>query len=385
MLLTLAIIQNLNQNIYMIERVGIIGGGQLGRMLTVPAKQLGFEVAVVDPTPDCPAWRVGAEQILADPTLRFKDREAILELSRRSDVLTWELEHIPADYLQELSDGGVNVQPDPRGLRVVQDKYEQKMFIAQLGIPTAPLAQAYDFAHGEIDQAMFKARTEGFDGRGNLVASSWEEAKEYFGHRPFFAERMVDFDREVALIMARDTAGNKALYPLVETVHRDSICHVVSSPADVPRRVRARAEEIGHELGSLISGAGVFAIEMFLMGDELMVNEVAPRVHNSGHLTIEANATSQFEQQIRAVTGLPLGSTDMTVPAAVMINLLGTHEGPLDRTGLERALALPGVHGHFYGKSLKPARKVGHLTVVGSTMTDVREIAEQARNELGAI
>lgn len=363
----------------MIETVGIIGGGQLGRMLTQAAKPLGFEVAVIDPnnSSECPAAQVGAEHIQAALT----DEDAIRRLAQRSDVLTWEIEHIPARLLLELHGDGFNIQPHPHTLVTIQDKLEQKRLLVASGIPTAQELTAQELDEGPF---ILKQRKGGFDGRGNLIVDSIDDPKviKQFGDTPVFAERLVDFDKEVSLIFARDVNGKVVRYPLVETIHRDSICHVVLAPADISDAVRSAAQEVGQETMKLLHGAGVFAIEMFVAGEDVLVNEIAPRVHNSGHHTIEANVTSQFEQHIRAVTGMPLGSVEQRSAAAVMINVLGTHIGSLDRTGLDRLLALPDAHIHLYGKSPRLARKVGHITVLNDSITGARQLAEQARKEL---
>lgn len=186
----------------------------------------------------------------------------------------------------------------------------------------------------------------------------------------------------MAVIAARDRAGNIAVYPPVETIHHDNICHMVLAPAKISPRTLESAKDIAATTLKELYGAGVFAIEMFLVGDKVLVNEIAPRVHNSGHLTIEANVTSQFEQHIRAITGMTLGSVAMRAPAAAMINILGQREEPLHRDGLERVLAMPDTHLHFYGKSPRAGRKIGHITLLSSSIDEVKSQAEIARKEL---
>ena len=207
--------------------------------------------------------------------------------------------------------------------------------------------------------------------------------REKFGEDPVYAEQVVPFDKELSVVVARDTQGLTEIYPAVETVHQDNICHtVVSTEADQSSPLMENARRVARQTLQLLEGAGVFAIELFAVGDEVMVNEIAPRVHNSGHHTIEANATSQFEQHIRAITGMPLGKTSMRVGAAAMINILGNRDQRLDRQGLEKVLAFPDTHVHFYGKDPRPARKVGHITILGSKKDEVTQLAHKARKEL---
>jgi phosphoribosylaminoimidazole carboxylase PurK protein len=225
-----------------------------------------------------------------------------------------------------------------------------------------------------------KSRTGGYDGRGNMVYKGQKmvELNRQLGDK-LYAEQMIDFERELSVIAARGIDGEIAVYPTVETVHEDNICHTVLAPAKVNKKVHNSAQEIAHETLRHLGGAGIFAIEMFQVDDDVIINEIAPRVHNSGHFTIEACQTSQFEQHIRAITGMPLGSTEMRTAAAVMINILGTRDEPLSRSGLERTLALPDTHPHFYGKDPRPARKVGHITVLAESLKEAETIAIAAR------
>lgn len=365
------------------ERIGIVGGGQLGRMLTEPALQLGFEVTVVDPNSNCPAAQVGAEQIQAD----YQDTEAIRRLAKGSDTITWELEHIPGYYLDALAAVAVDVQPSPKTLRIIQDKFLQKRYLEQNGIPVAPFEE-FDAELGSPSRGDFivKARQGGFDGRGNLKVHQLDDPAipELFGDTPVYVERLVPFERELAVVAARDRQGDIAMYPIVETIHQDNICHTVLAPALIhPRTIRA-AEELAHTTMETLEGAGVFAIEMFDMGNgNVLVNEIAPRVHNSGHFTQDACRTSQFEQHIRAITGLPLGSVEMTSKVAVMMNILGRQTSDhLDTTGLDRALGVGDAHVHLYGKTPRPARKVGHITLLGNDLDELLTQARQAREEL---
>ena len=364
-----------------IERIGIIGGGQLGRMLTEAAHPLGFQVCVIDPVENSPAAQVGAAQIHA----KLTDEDAIFRLANRVNVITWEIEHIPADFLIELVEAGASIEPSPGTLRIIQDKLRQKEFLAAAGIPVAPFSERLNgdnFLGG--GPYVVKSRRGGYDGRGNLVVDSLDDARiaGFFGGQSVYVEQAVAFEKEIAVIAARDKQGNISTYPAVETIHKDNICHIVLSPAEVEPAVLEQANEIAQETLAKLDGAGVFAIEMFVVNGQVLVNEIAPRVHNSGHHTIEANVTSQFEQHIRAVTGMPLGSTAMRSAAAVMINVLGTRDEPLSREGLGRVLLLPDTHPHFYGKNPRLARKIGHITVLAESVQEAKRIAIKARGEL---
>ena len=370
------------------QKIGIVGGGQLGRMLTEAALPLGFEVTVIDPNDNCPAAQAGAEQIQAALT----DYDAVLDLARKTDVITWEIEHIDTKALEDIQERSLcAVEPSLHTLRIIQDKLCQKQMLQKAGIPVAKfiqLASEQDLttAFSQFGGVIVKTRTGGYDGRGNLVVTSsedWPEIQRQF-NAPLYAEKIEDFQAELAVIIARDTAGNIAQYPTVQTIHQDNICHTVLAPASLDPRLQVEAEEIAHETAAHLEGVGIFAIEMFLTADDkILVNEIAPRVHNSGHHTIEANQTSQFEQHIRAITGLPLGNTEMVRPAAAMVNIIGDRNGPVDLSGLERVMDLPDTHVHLYGKSpTKVARKMGHITVRANTIDEALRLATKARKEI---
>jgi 5-(carboxyamino)imidazole ribonucleotide synthase len=367
----------------MIEKIGIIGGGQLGRMMVPPAKELGFHVTVVENSKDSPAGQVGAEVIVAEDGI--KDEAAVEHLVRQSDVTTWEIEHIPAGLLIRLQEQGHNIQADPATLAIIQDKLVQSQYLQDLGIPVAPFSEELreDAFLGDGPYVV-KSRKGGFDGRGNLVVGSLDDPRiiEKFGGVDIYVQQKLEFEKELAVVAARDMSGNVVVYPVVETMHEDNICHTVTSPAEVSESVHQKANDLAREVLTHLNGAGVFAIEMFLINGELIVNEIAPRVHNSGHLTIEASKTSQFEQHIRAITGLPLGSTEQIAPAAVMVNVLGTREGALDRTGVDKVAAEKDTSLHLYGKTPRPARKIGHITTLAATATEAREIATRSRGYL---
>lgn len=357
------------------HRIGIIGGGQLGRMLGFAAKKLGFYVTVLDPTPNCPAGQVVDAQIIAD----FKDEKAIRELAEKSDFLTFEIELANADILEEIAKSGVAVNPSAKTLNLVKDKLTQKEFLKKLGLPVAgfiPVEDDQDVLEATKQfgyPVLLKTRFDGYDGRGNFLVKKRADINvglEKLAGRKLYLEEYIDFDKELAIMMARGSKGEIKSYPVVETVHKNNICQTVFAPAPVADSIQKKTELLAIRTMNYLDGAGVFGIEMFMTPKgEVLINEIAPRVHNSGHYTIEACHTSQFEQHIRAITGLPLGSTDMLVPAAVMVNILGDRHGNAEVIGLEKALKIPGVAIHIYGKEMtKPERKMGHITALAKTV-----------------
>lgn len=371
------------------ETIGIIGGGQLGRMLTLAALPLGFKVLVVNPEPNSPAKQVGAEEIIAD----LYDPGALKQLAQRADHITIEIEHLDADVLDDIAKLGKPIHPAPATIRLIQDKYEQKKFLHERGIPVAPFVIITDETSAEkalknFDGKMIlKTRHGAYDGRGNMVVKNKTDIKkafQLFEGRQLYAEKLVPFTKELAVMVARSVRGEVAVYPVVQTIHERNICVEVLAPAPIEEKLRKQAENLARKVAGLLNGAGMFGIEMFLTKDgKILINEIAPRVHNSGHYTMEAARTPQFEQHIRAVSGLPLGSTEMVVPAAVMINILGERNGPTRVTGLHKVLSSPHTSVHLYGKSpTKVDRKMGHITATGKTLDEARRRARKARKEL---
>ncbi len=371
---------------YRIQTIGIVGGGQLGRMLTDAAHKLGFKVAVLDPTPECPAASVADIHLMGS----FKDKEKIIELAEMSDVITFEIESANAEALEELVQKGKAVHPSPKTLSIIKDKFEQKVFLREHGIAVADFA----FIESENDclkQAeifgypfLLKARFDAYDGRGNYVIRNKEDitpAFEKLKKSSLYAEKFIPFIKELAVVSARGMDGEIILFPVVETIHKNNICHIVRSPAPVDELVTARARELAQKVLSALSGVGVFAVEMFLSErGEVLVNEIAPRVHNSGHHTIEAFHISQFEAHIRAITGMPLVQPESLARAAVMINILGERTGPALFEGLMGLEKIPNANIHIYGKiETREERKMGHITVLAETLEDAEMNAVQAR------
>jgi len=367
------------------ETLGVVGGGQLGRMLAEAAAPLGIEVVVLDPTPDCPASTVARDQIVGD----FDDEDGVRELASRADYLTFEIELADPDLLEAVeSEFDVPVHPDPATLRTIQDKLVQKERLREAGVPVPEFRRVDDRADleaalDEFGAVMLKAREGGYDGRGNVPVESeadLDALEELDG--PAMAERFVDFEREVSVIGVKG-AGETATFPLGENVHREEILRETVVPARTEPDVAERAREVAGDVLELLSGRGTYGIELFETQDgEILANEIAPRPHNSGHYTIEATLCSQFEQHARAVTGRPLGSTALRRPVA-MANLLGDGDErrPADPAGDDAVLAHPDASLHWYGKrEVYPLRKMGHLTVVSADGDSANDAADETND-----
>ncbi len=365
------------------KTLGIVGGGQLALMLAQAAKKLGIECVVLDPTPGCPASSA-ARQVMGD----FHDYDAVMAFAKEADVLTFEIESANADALAALSRSGMPVHPTPGTLAFIKDKLLQKNFLYDRNIAVAPFMEieSAEDALGAGERFgypyVLKARSGGYDGRGNATVRSGadiEPAFQKLAGAKLYAEAFVNFQKELAVVAVRTVAGDIRTYPVVETIHERHICLEVLAPAPVGADARQKAETLARQVLESFEGAGVFAIELFLADGEVLVNEIAPRVHNSGHYTIEGCATSQFENQVRAVMGMELGSTELIAPAAVMLNILGDRTGPAEPTGVKEAEALGGVAVHIYGKKeTKPDRKMGHITAIANTVPEARSKAEEA-------
>ncbi|MXR41996.1 5-(carboxyamino)imidazole ribonucleotide synthase [Halobaculum sp. WSA2] len=352
--------------------LGVVGGGQLGRMLGEAASPLGVDVVVLDPTPDCPASRV-AEQIEG----AFDDPDAVRELAERADALTLEIELADPDVLEEIGEEyDVPVHPSPDALRTIRDKLVQKRAFADAGIPVPEFVAVDDAADladavERFDGCMLKARTGGYDGRGNLPVEPGDDYEAKLsavgaGDDGAMAEELIDFERELSVVAVRGDDERRA-FPVVENVHREEILRETVAPARCAEGVAERAREVALDTLETLDGRGVFAMELFEEPDgTVSVNEVAPRPHNSGHWSIEGATTSQFEQHVRAVLGWPLGTAEARAPT-VMANVLGdvSEPRPASLSGVGDVLAAPNAHLHWYGKrEARPLRKLGHLTLV---------------------
>ena len=368
-----------------LKTIGIVGGGQLGRMLTQAAVGLGFQVVVVNPAENSPAFQVGAQEIVGD----LYDQEALKQLAKVSDVITIEIEHLNADALGIIAKSK-HVFPNPNVIKLIQDKYQQKEFLQENGIAVADFVDIKNSTSAKNalkefgGKMLLKAKHGAYDGRGNAVVSNAQElddALKQFEGRELYAEAYVPFSKELAVMVARNTQGEVKSFPVTETFHERNICIETQTPADIPKQTTKKAEDLAKLVVQKLNSAGTFGIEIFLTADgEVLVNEVAPRVHNSGHYTIEACKTSQFEQHIRAITGMKLGSVDMKVPAAVMINILGERDGETIINSDRDLAQSPNVTIHLYGKSpTKIDRKMGHITATGKTLKEARTSAQKTR------
>ena len=374
----------------MTKRLGIIGGGQLGMMITEAAKNLSeyiSEITVLDPTENCPAARVGAKQIVGD----FKDELAILKLAEQSDIITYEIESGNTDVLSKLK---AKIEPSPSTLGIIQDKFLQKTFLSENELPVLQFYEirSLDELHEKIKELGFpvllKSRRDAYDGRGNFKITSSDEIEKAYHHfdgKSLMVEKFVNFKMEVSVIAARNTKGDIVTYPLVENIHENNILKMTIAPARVSDDLISKAGNIAKKTMEVLKGAGVFGIEMFIDQDnKIIINEIAPRVHNSGHHTLQSCKTSQFEQHIRAILGLKLGSTDL-IHKTVMCNILGPDgfEGKYKPIELEK----DGVYLKMYRKDIsKPQRKIGHFNVVDMSdskdMSELLKMADEIKNSI---
>jgi len=366
--------------------LGIIGGGQLGMMIAEAAKKMPDEISeiiVLDPTENCPAAQAGATQIIAD----FKDKNAIIELANKSDIITYEIESGDSDVLKSVQDKA-EINPSPETLKIIQDKFLQKSFLRENKIPVPEFIEIKnieDVKEG-VEKfgipVMLKARRDAYDGRGNFKINSEDEvqkAYDYFKGQPLLLEKFVPFSMEVSVIASRNTRGQIKTYPLVENIHEENILRETIAPARVSEDISKKAEEIAKKTMSVLKGAGVFGIEMFVTKDEdVVINEIAPRVHNSGHHTLQSSKTSQFEQHLRAILGLELGSTEL-IHNSIMYNILG--DSGFTGEYLPLNISESGVFLKMYGKKIsKPSRKLGHINIIGMNNESTDELLEKLQS-----
>jgi len=375
-------------------RVGIIGGGQLGKMIALEAKRMSMKVCILDPSRCCPAASVSDGLILAD----FKDDLAIRKLARRSDVITYEIELANSESLIELaSKHPTLINPSPETLRIIQDKYKQKSFLKENNLAVPPFtsvdseAQLYDRYKDYGCPFILKSRQDSYDGRGNYLVRSRGEIPKALtrfkeGNPQLMLEKIVEFKKEISVMVARNASGQITSFPVAENIHRDHILNLSIVPARISASVARDAKKMAETTLAALKGAGIFGIEMFVTEDEkVVINEIAPRPHNSGHYSIEACSVSQFEQHLRAILDLPLSEPTLLCPAAVMFNILGpkNYVGPYAIAGLRRLFSIPRLKLHFYGKKItNPRRKLGHVTLVGTSIEETLDRANSARKTI---
>ena len=375
----------------MAKILGIIGGGQLGMMLTEAAKKMPehiSKVIVLDPNENCSASLVGAEQIVAD----FKDKNSIINLANQVDIITYEIESGDSDVLKSV-ENKAEINPSPETLKTIQDKFLQKTFLQNHNIPVPEFIKVDNIE--EVKEglkkfgypALLKARRDAYDGKGNFKIDSENEiqtAYDYFKGQKLMLEKFVPFKMEVSVIASRNTKGEIKTYPLVENIHEKNILRETIAPSRTSNEVSEKAEKIASNTMDVLKGAGVFGIEMFVtQDDEIVINEIAPRVHNSGHHTLQSSKTSQFEQHLRAILGLDLGSTEL-LHNTIMYNILGN----LDFQGEYKKIEISekNIFLKMYEKKIsKPLRKLGHLNIVGFEKQSIDELLTQLEKIKGSV
>ena len=363
--------------------LGIIGGGQLGMMLTEAAKKMPehiSKVIVLDPNQNCSASLVGAEQITAD----FKNKDAIVELSKKADVITYEIESGDSDVLKSV-ENNAEINPSPETLKIIQDKFLQKTFLQNNNIPIPEFikVESLDEVKEGLKKfgypALLKARRDAYDGKGNFKIDSEnevEKAYDYFKGQKLMLEKFVPFKMEVSVIASRNTKGEIKTFPLVENIHEKNILRQTIAPARTNNKVSQKASKIASDTMDVLKGAGVFGIEMFVtQNDDIVINEIAPRVHNSGHHTLQSSKTSQFEQHLRAILGLDLGNTQL-MHNTIMYNILGNlnFEGEYKKLDFSKN----NIFLKMYEKKIsKPLRKLGHLNIVGIDNQTIDQLLDE--------
>ena len=384
------------------KTIGIVGGGQLCLMLgeTIKNKDLPYNLVALDPTPNCPAYNFLGQQFVGD----YKDETQIRRLAESSDIITFEIELANSQVLAELEERGMLVHPSSGTLRIIQDKYVQADFLRGHGIPVPDFQRVenQDNLERAIEEyglpIMIKARTDSYDGKGNFVLRNQTDVSRVlscFNGRNLMAQRYVDFDLEVSVISARGINGEISTFPVGENIHGAdyNILKTTIVPARVDDEVVLKSRGVAEDTMRVLEGAGVFGIEMFVKDGDVLVNEIAPRVHNSGHYSIEACHTSQFEQHIRAIMGERLGNTNLTSGSVVMHNIIGgegytgSYQMMFERTPIIGTTQVAdSVVVHNYGKhQVRPYRKMGHFTVVslnGVTQDDLIHRAEQLKSKI---
>ncbi len=363
--------------------LGVLGGGQLGRMLIQSAINYNQDIHILDPDPNAPCKDISQKFTVGS----LKDFDIVYAFGQGCDVLTVEIENVNTEALEKLSSEGKQVYPQPEILRLIQDKRAQKQFYKQHGIPTADFILTADKAevirNSGFLPAVNKLGKEGYDGRGVQILRTAADLEKAFD-APGLLEKLIDFEKEIAVTVARNESGEFVSYPAVECAFHPTanLVEFLFAPAEICREVEEKAQEIAKDVILKLGMVGILAVEMFVTkSGEVLVNEIAPRPHNSGHHTIEANFTSQFEQHLRAVMNWPLGNPDLRCPAA-MINLLGEegYSGPVEVEGQEEALAEKGVYIHMYGKKLtKPFRKMGHVTILDENVDNLKKRANRIK------
>ncbi len=381
--------QILKVEFYQDFKLGILGGGQLGRMLIQAAVDINLYVCTLDPDKEAPCAKIAHEFVVGDPT----DYDTVYNFGKDKDLITIEIENVNADALQALANEGKTIFPQPSCIKTIQDKRLQKQFYRNNAIPTADfelingIEELSKYPH--LFPAFQKLGKSGYDGRGVQQLNSVADLSKAMDG-PSLREKQVDFEKEISVIVARNSKGEKAHFPVTEMIFHPvhNLVEYLMAPAQITEAQEKEAVEIAEKVIESLGMVGLLAVEMFLTKDgQILVNEAAPRPHNSGHQTIEANFTSQYEQLLRAILGLPLGSTKQLKPAA-MLNLLGAegYSGLAKYEGLNDVLGIEGVHIHLYGKKItKPFRKMGHITILYDEITGLKQKADIIKEKFRVI
>lgn len=367
-------------------KIGVLGGGQLGRMMIQSGIDFNLDIHVLDPDPEAPCKSIASSFTAGSLT----DEQTVYEFGKDKDLITIEIENVSVPALYRLKEEGKRVYPQPEIIEMIQDKVKQKVFYRTNNIPTSEFRIVKSKKelqnHAEIIPAVNKLAKAGYDGRGVKVIRTLDDLSAGFDDYGLL-ERFVNFKKEISVIVARNSKEEIKTYPPVELVFHPeaNLVEYLFSPADLPEKVKIMAKKIAIDLAEKLNLVGLLAVEMFVtQEDTILVNELAPRTHNSGHQSIEGNVTSQFEQHLRAILNMPLGSTKIVIPSA-MVNLLGEDgfTGLAKYEGLDEILSVSGVHVHLYGKKLtKPFRKMGHVTITGQDISKLKEKAEFVKSTI---
>jgi 5-(carboxyamino)imidazole ribonucleotide synthase len=377
----------MNNNFHQ-QQLGILGGGQLGRMLIQSATDFNIQLSVLDPDPQAPCSTIASFN-----TGKLTDYDTVMQFGKGCDILTIEIENVNTKALKDLVSKGKKVFPQPEIIELIQDKRTQKQFYQQHQIPTAEFILVNNredvVKHKTFLPAVNKLGKEGYDGRGVQVLRTEADLVKAFD-APGLLEKFVDFEKEIAVLVARNERGDVITYPVVEMVFHPekNLVEYLFAPASISQAIAGEADRIARHVITSLGMVGLLAVEMFVTRKgEVLVNEVAPRPHNSGHQTIEANITSQYEQHLRSIFNLPLGATDIVQPSA-MVNLLGAdgYQGPAVYEGLDKIMGVKGVHVHLYGKKVtKPFRKMGHVTIVDDSIDSLKQKVQFVQQTLKVI
>lgn len=376
---------NMQKNINSLK-IGVLGGGQLGRMMVQSAINYNLDISILDPDPNAPC----AHLVENFQVGKLTDTDLVYQWGKQFDLITIEIENVSVEALKKLQNEGVTVYPQPEIVELIQDKRKQKTFYKANRIPTSEFVLTENKedvkSHSNMIPAVNKLGKEGYDGRGVQIIRSEKDLDKSF-EKPSLLEKLVDFEKELSVVVARNEKGEMTCFPVVELSYHPehNLVEFLFAPAQISSEIENAAYDLAKDVIQKLDMIGLLAVEMFLTKDgELLVNEVAPRTHNSGHHTIEANLTSQFEQHLRAILNMPLGSTDLITPAA-MVNLLGEGEftGDAVYEGMEECMSMKGVFIHLYGKKLtKPFRKMGHVTITDDNINSLKLKARKVKNTL---